>query len=33
MKYVFIDESGDLGFKKASSRWFIFTINKNAPPL
>lgn len=27
MVYIFLDESGDLGFeKKGSSRWFIFTI-------
>jgi hypothetical protein len=26
MNYVFIDESGDLGFSKNSSKWFIFTI-------
>lgn len=27
MAYIFLDESGDLGFeKKGSSRWFIFTI-------
>jgi hypothetical protein len=26
MAYIFLDESGDLGFKKSSSRWFIFTI-------
>lgn len=26
MAYIFLDESGDLGFKKASSKWFIFTI-------
>ncbi len=26
MSYIFLDESGDLGFKKRSSRWFIFTI-------
>jgi hypothetical protein len=26
MIYVFLDESGDLGFKKSSSRWFVFTI-------
>ena len=24
--YIFLDESGDLGFKKASSKWFLFTI-------
>ena len=26
MAYIFLDESGDLGFKTSSSRWFIFTI-------
>lgn len=26
MVYVFLDESGDLGFKKSSSKWFLFTI-------
>ena len=26
MSYIFLDESGDLGFAKGSSRWFIFTI-------
>lgn len=26
MAYIFLDESGDLGFKKSSSKWFIFTI-------
>ncbi len=26
MIYVFLDESGDLGFKKSSSRWFVITI-------
>ena len=26
MAYIFLDESGDLGFSKRSSRWFIFTI-------
>lgn len=26
MAYIFLDESGDLGFKKASSKWFLFTI-------
>lgn len=26
MAYIFLDESGDLGFKKTSSKWFIFTI-------
>jgi len=26
MAHIFLDESGDLGFKKESSRWFLFTI-------
>jgi hypothetical protein len=26
MAYIFLDESGDLGFKPTSSKWFIFTI-------
>src|SRR3989344_5989252 len=26
MVYIFLDESGDLGFKKLSSKWFLFTI-------
>jgi len=26
MAYIFLDESGDLGFSKGSSKWFIFTI-------
>lgn len=26
MAYIFLDESGDLGFKKTSSKWFLFTI-------
>ena len=26
MAYVFLDESGDLGFQKKSSKWFILTI-------
>lgn len=26
MRYIFIDESGDLGFKGSSSRWFVFTM-------
>lgn len=26
MAYIFLDESGDLGFHKRSSKWFIFTI-------
>jgi hypothetical protein len=26
MTHLFIDESGDLGFSKDSSRWFVFTI-------
>lgn len=26
MAYIFLDESGDLGFKLKSSNWFLFTI-------
>ncbi len=26
MAYIFLDESGDLGFKPKSSKWFLFTI-------
>lgn len=26
MAYIFLDESGDLGFKSTSSNWFLFTI-------
>ncbi|MEX0918894.1 MAG: DUF3800 domain-containing protein [Candidatus Paceibacterota bacterium] len=26
MAYIFLDESGDLGFKKSSSKWFLITI-------
>ncbi|MCR4277965.1 MAG: DUF3800 domain-containing protein [Candidatus Berkelbacteria bacterium] len=26
MSYIFLDESGDLGFKKRSSKWFVFTV-------
>lgn len=26
MTYIFLDESGDLGFKEQSSKWFIFSI-------
>lgn len=26
MAHIFLDESGDLGFKKTSSKWFLFTI-------
>jgi hypothetical protein len=35
MAYLFIDESGDLGFSKRSSKWFVFTIilTKNHRPL
>jgi hypothetical protein len=35
MAYLFIDESGDLGFSKGSSKWFSFTIilTKNKRPL
>lgn len=35
MAYIFLDESGDLGFKETSSRWFLFTvaITNNRRPL
>ena len=26
MSYIFLDESGDLGFSRRSSKWFILTI-------
>ena len=26
MAYIFLDESGDLGFKETSSKWFLFTL-------
>lgn len=26
MTYIFLDESGDLGFSKKSSKWFLFTL-------
>jgi hypothetical protein len=26
MAYIFLDESGDLGFRPTSSKWFLFTI-------
>jgi hypothetical protein len=26
MAYIFLDESGDLGFKPTSSKWFLFTL-------
>lgn len=26
MSYIFLDESGDLGFRKKSSKWFLFTL-------
>lgn len=26
MAYIFLDKSGDLGFSKKSSKWFLFTI-------
>jgi len=26
MSYIFLDESGDLGFSKRSSRWFILSL-------
>lgn len=32
MTYIFLDESGDLGFKKSSSKWFIFTIAMVSEP-
>jgi hypothetical protein len=32
MAYIFLDESGDLGFKKTSSRWFLFTIALTSNP-
>lgn len=32
MAYIFLDESGDLGFKPTSSRWFIFTIAMVSDP-
>lgn len=32
MAYVFLDESGDLGFKKTSSKWFLFTIALTSKP-
>ena len=32
MTYIFLDESGDLGFKKSSSKWFIFTIAMVSSP-
>ncbi len=32
MAYIFLDESGDLGFKNASSRWFLFTIALTSKP-
>ncbi len=32
MAYIFLDESGDLGFKKTSSRWFLFTIALTSEP-
>jgi len=32
MAYIFLDESGDLGFKKTSSRWFLFTIAMVSTP-
>jgi len=32
MAYIFLDESGDLGFKKTSSKWFLFTIAMVSDP-
>jgi hypothetical protein len=32
MAYIFLDESGDLGFKKSSSKWFIFTVAMVSDP-
>lgn len=32
MAYIFLDESGDLGFKKSSSKWFLFTIAMVSDP-
>lgn len=32
MAYIFLDESGDLGFKKTSSKWFLFTIAITSDP-
>ena len=32
MAYIFLDESGDLGFKKSSSKWFVFTIAITSDP-
>jgi len=32
MAYIFLDESGDLGFKKTSSKWFLFTIALTSEP-
>jgi len=32
MRYLYLDESGDLGFKKLSSKWFIFTIAMTSGP-
>ncbi|GBE16992.1 hypothetical protein BMS3Abin15_00824 [bacterium BMS3Abin15] len=29
MAYIFLDESGDLGFKPTSSKWFVFTTPLN----
>lgn len=26
MAHIFLDESGDLGFSKGSSKWFLFTL-------
>lgn len=32
MAYVFLDESGDLGFSKKSSKWFLFTVALTSNP-
>ena len=32
MSYIFLDESGDLGFRKLSSKWFLFTIAISSRP-
>ena len=32
MAYIFLDESGDLGFKKTSSKWFLFTMAITSDP-
>jgi len=32
MAYIFLDESGDLGFKPKSSKWFVATIILTSNP-